>query len=163
MFLRHRPEGATADTLYEFRPERTDYNRARVAEKLYSRACGERRTWEQFVAEAKQGSIAARKIALWLAITDRHPMTRFEDVPDFRVGELVMEYSKQELRLIRADLEASTEILESEKRAMLAGVDQNIESAEAGSDEPDPQPDAEESAGKGPDPSGEPEGEPSTS
>lgn len=144
MFLRHTPEGAAASNLYEFRPERTDYNRARVAEKLYSKACGERRTWEQFVAEAKSGSIAARKIALWLAMTDKHPMLRFDDVPDFKVGELTMEYSKQELRVIRAGIAASENLLDNDKASYLAGLELEIAEAEAGSDEPDPEPEAEE-------------------
>ncbi len=143
MFLRYRPEGSEADTLYEFRPERTDYNRGRVAEKLYAKACGERRTWEQFVVDAKQGSITARKVALWLALTDTHPMTRFDDVPDFRAGELTLEYSKQELRLMRESIKDDTEMLELEKRGVLAQLDREVESAQAGSDEPDAQPDPE--------------------
>lgn len=142
MFLRYKPQGAATATDYEFRPAKTDYNRARTAEKLYSKACGERRTWEQFVADATMGSIAARKVALWIAITDRHPMTRFDDIPDFAAGELVMEYSKQELRQMRDGIEAA-DLLESEKKLQLDGLDAAIREAPAGSDEPDPEPDPE--------------------
>lgn len=146
MFLRHRAEGATEDTLYEFRPERTLGSRARIVEKLYTKLCGERRTWEQFVADAKSGSIAARQIALWLAQTEVHPTLRFEDMPDYRVGELGMEYSKQELRQAKAAIEANRDLVESEKAAMLAGIDAEIDDAPAGSDEPDV---VEDDPGKG--------------
>ena len=156
MFILHTPAGAKKATRYEFRPEKVLSSRASIAEKLYSKACGERRTWEMFVADAKQGSITARKIALWLVVTGDHPFAKFTDMPDFEVGELSMEYSKQELRLMRQSISESAEILESEKQAMLTGLERQVEDAEAGSDEPDPEP--EEEPGKD-----EPNGDPSTS
>lgn len=136
MFLRHKPEDGS-ETLYEFRPSKVDSGRAAIAEKLYSKACGERRTWEQFVADATNGSIAARKVALWLAITDVHHTARFEDIPVFKVGELGMEYSKEELRRMRAAIEGS-DMLENEKRVHLAQLEEALERAPAGSDEPAP-------------------------
>lgn len=148
MFIRHHPAGASEAKLYEFRPEKVMSSKAGIAEKLYSKACGERRTWEMFVADAKQGSITARRIVLWLAISTDHPFAKITDMPDFEVGELSMEYSKQELRLMRQAIEESTEVLESEKQAMLAGLERQIEEADAGSDEPDPEPDSDVESGK---------------
>jgi len=150
MFLRYRPEGATEDTLYEFRPDRTPTNRAIIAEKLYSKLAGERRTWEQLKVEAMQGGIAARQVALWIAITDIHPMHRFEDLPILPAGALTLEYSKEELRRMRAGLEANDAMLESEKAAALAQLALEIDAAEVGSDEPDPEP--EDESGKAGDP-----------
>jgi hypothetical protein len=88
------------------------------------------------------GSIAARKVAYWVCLTDTHPNARFEDVPDFCAGELTLEYSKQELRQMRGALEGA-DMLEAEKAAQLAGVNAAIAEATAGSDEPDPEPEPE--------------------
>jgi hypothetical protein len=149
MFLRYRPEGSSEDTLYEFRPDRTPTKRAIIAERLYSKAAGERRTWEQLKLDALQGGIGARRVALWIAMTDVHPMARFEDIPDFPTGALIMEYSKEELRQMRAGLEGTDSMLESEKEAALAQLDRDIEAAAAGSDEPDPEPEDEEPGKEG--------------
>ncbi|HCT81748.1 MAG TPA: hypothetical protein DGT23_35245 [Micromonosporaceae bacterium] len=150
MFLRFKPDGANEDTLYEFRPDKTPVNRATIAEKLYSKATGERRTWEQLKSDALQGGIAARRVALWVAMTDQHPLLRIEDIPDFQAGALVMEYSKEELRRMRAGLADSDAMLDAEKGAVLAQLDRDIETAPVGSDEPDPEPEVEvEEPGKG--------------
>jgi hypothetical protein len=148
MFILHRPAGAKEDTRYEFRPEKVLTSKASIAERLYSKACGERRTWEQLVADATQGGIAARRVVLWLAITADHPFAKFADLPDLEVGQIGMEYSKQELRLMRDGIKESTQMLDSEKEAILTQMDRQIEEAQAGSDEPDPQPELEEEPGK---------------
>ncbi len=141
MFLRYRAEGEDQDTLYEFRPDRTPVNRATIAEKLYSRAVGERRTWEQLKSDALQGGIAARRVALWVAMTDTHPTARIEDIPDFETGQLSMEYSRDELRRMRVALAESEAMLEAEKAAVLAQLDRDITEAPVGKDEPAPAPD----------------------
>lgn len=143
MFLRFRADGANEDALYEFRPDKISTKRAIIAERLYSKACGERRTWEQLKADAQQGGIAARKVALWLAMTNTHPLMRFEDIPDVDTGSLAMEYSKEELRGFRDAVARNDTMLESEKAAALAQLAIDIDEATAGSDEPDPLPDPE--------------------
>ena len=159
MFLRFTPDGASEETLYEFRPDRTPWPRAADAERFYSKAVGERRTWEQLKSDALQGGIAARRAALWIAMTDTHPLLRWDDVPVFEAGQLVMEYSKEELRRMRDGLAKSDSLLEGDKAAVLEQLERDIESAPAGSDEPEPVPDPEvEEPGKA-----EPTGEPSTS
>lgn len=159
MFLKFRADGDTEDTLYEIRFDKTPRSRAVIAEKLYSKACGERRTWEQLKADATNGSIAARSVVLWLAQSVTHPTLRFEDIPDVDTGSLGMEYSKQELRLMRGAIERNTTMLEAEKALALEQLGQAIDEAPAGSDEPDPEPDpeVEETEGKavGDDPTGE--------
>lgn len=148
MFLRYRPDGASEDTLYEFRPDKTPTNRAIIAERLYSKLSGERRTWEQLKVEALQGGIGARRVALWIAMTDIHPMARFDDIPNFPAGALTLEYSKEELRRMRAAIETSDAMLDTEKAATLTQLTLDIEAAQAGSDEPDPEP--EDEPGKDP-------------
>lgn len=162
MFLRYKVDGEPGDNLYEVRPDKTPRKRAAIAEKLYSRAVGERRTWEQLKADAVNGGIEARSVLLWVAMTATHPTMRFEDIPDFEVGALELEYSRQELRDMRDGLARSDVMLENEKNAALSQLAEAIETAPVGSDEPDPEPDpAIEEPGKA---GGEPEtGEPSTS
>lgn len=140
MFLRYRADGADDDTLYEIRFDKVPRKRGAIAEKLYSRAIGERRTWEQLKADAQSGGIEARVVALWLAMTAQHPMMRYEDLPDFDTGALALEYSKQEMRQVRAQIERNTTILEAEKAMQLEQMEIEIEQAPAGSDEPDPEP-----------------------
>lgn len=162
MFLRYRADGETEDTLLEFRPDKTLKSRAVIAEKLYSKLLGQRGNWEQLKADAIGGGIAARTVALWLAMTVKHPLLRFEDIPDFETGQLGLEYSRQELRLLRKGIEDNDTMLESEKAAQLAQVDREIADAPVGSDEPEPEPEpAIEEPGKADDEPGT--GEPSTS
>lgn len=156
MFIRHEK------TLYEFRPDKILSSRAAIAEKLYSKAVGERRTWEQFVADARGGGIAARRIALWLAMTADHPFAKFTEMPDFEVGQLSMEYSKQELRQARQAVEADMDMLEAERNVALAQIDRQIDEAEPGSDEPDPDPEPDDEPPPEPG-KDEPSDEPSTS
>lgn len=160
MFLRFRPDGATEDTLYEFRPDKTPWPRAAAAEKFYSKSVGERRTWEQLKADALQGGIAARRVALWIAMTDQHPLLRWDDVPTFDAGQLVMEYSRGELLKMRDSIAKSDSMFEGERDAVLTQLDSDIEKAPVGSDEPEPEPDPEivepeAEPGKGSEPTGE--------
>lgn len=144
MFLVYKPAGASTETRYEFRPEKVKSSRASIAEKLYAKACGERRTWEQFIADAQQGSITARKVVLWLAQSEQHHTLRFEDMPDLETGQITMRYSKQELRRMREGIKDSAQMLDGEKQALLASLDAEIADAPAGSDEPDPEPELPE-------------------
>jgi len=157
MFLRYREEGADEDTLYEIRFDRVPRKRGAIAEKIYSRAVGERRNWEQLKADAQSGGIEARAVALWLAMTVAHPTLRYEDLPDFETGALQLEYSKQELRQMRAMIERNTTMIAAERDIQLEQLDIAITEAPAGSDEPDPDPEVADEQGK------DETGEPSTS
>lgn len=154
MFLRYRANGADEDTLYEIRWGKIARKRAAIAEKIYSKAIGERRTWEQLKADALSGGIEARSVALWLAKTAVHPLMRYEDLEDFDTDALELEYSKEELRQMRVGLERNTTMLTAEKAIQLEQLEQAIGEAPAGSDEPLPGPEVAEDQGK--DETGEP-------
>lgn len=141
MFLRYRPEGASEDKVYEIRPGKVGRKRAAMAERAYSKAVGERRTWQQLQADAQQGSMEAWAALLWVAQTADHPGLRYEDMPDFDTEQLVMEHSKEEVRQMLAGMRSSTTMLESEKTAIIAQLEIALESARVGSDEPAPKPD----------------------
>lgn len=141
MFLKYRPDGAAEDQVYEIRPGKVGKKRAAMAERVYSKAIGERRTWAQLQADAQQGSIEAWTVFLWIAQTADHPQLRYEDLPDFDSEALQMEHSKEEIRQMRAGLAASSTMLDNDKQALIAQLDIALESALVGSDEPAAKPD----------------------
>jgi hypothetical protein len=143
MFLTFRADESGDAVQYEFQPDKTPWKIATIAEKEYSKSVGERRTWEQLKADALQGGIAARRVALWIAMTKVHPLMPFRDTPEFEAGQLVMEYSRGELRKMRDSIAKSDSMFDGEKDAILAQLDSDILTAPVGRDEPEPEPDPE--------------------
>lgn len=141
MFLKFTADGETEPKVYEVRPGKVGKKRSAMAERAYSRAVGERRTWAQLQADAQQGSIEAWAMFLWIAQTADHPGLRYEDMPDFETEQLVMEHSREEIRQMRAGLAASKTMLALERDALIAQLDIALETAPVGSDEPAPKPD----------------------
>jgi hypothetical protein len=139
LFLKYTVDGVTK--VYEIRPGKVGRKRAAMAERAYSKAVGERRTWAQLQADAQQGSMEAWAALLWVAQTADHPGLRYEDLPDFDTEQLVMEHSAEEIRQMRAGLAASKTMLESERDAIIAQLDIALETAPVGSDEPAAKPD----------------------
>lgn len=161
MLIRYKPDDGSEAKLYEIRWGKIPRSRGALAEKIYAKAIGERRTWEQLKADAIGGGLTARAVALWLAMTQEHPLLRFEDLPDCDTEAIEMEYSKEELRQMRTGLERNTTMLETERAMQLEALAIAIEEAPAGSDEPEPKPDPDvkepaDETGKAPDTSGEP-------
>src|ERR1044072_2966422 len=139
MFLRYRPDDGSEEHLYEIRWGKIPFSRGKIAEKIYRKASGERRTWEQLKADAISGDLTARMVALWLAMTKDHPLLRFEDLPDCDTEAIEMQYSKQELREMRVGLERNTTLSEADRAMQLEAISAATEVAPAGSDNPDPQ------------------------
>lgn len=135
MHVTYTPEGGTP-TRWEFRPDRVRQSEAELVEKRY----GNGKTWEQFCAEVQAGSIRARRVLLWhLMRTDPakpHPTLRFEDTPDFYVGEVKVEHDVDELLAIRERV-AQSEIGEGEREQALAMVDADIAAARARGEVPE--------------------------
>ena len=151
MFLVFRPEGASEPAAYEVLPAKVGRKRAAMAERVYTKAVGERRTWQQLIADAHQGSMEAWTVLLWVAQTADHPGLRYENMDDFDSGALVMEHSKEEVRQMLAAIRTSDAMLESERTALIAQLELGLETARVGQDEPAPKPDpavAESDAGK---------------
>jgi hypothetical protein len=140
LFLKYHPEGATEPTTYEFLPGRVRVSRAQLVEKVYSRALGEKATWEQFKIAVVQGSIAARRVLLWLLMSQIHPTLRYEDVPDFYEDEVTVEWSRQELQDMYDGLERA-QMPDGEKETLLARLREEIAGAPTGDDDPLPEAD----------------------
>lgn len=138
MFLKYHPEGATESTTYEFLPGRVRAAKAQIIEKIYSKAIGEKATWEQFKIAVMQGSIAARRVLLWHLMSDVHPTLRFEDVPDFFEEEVVVEWSRKELQDMIDGFERA-EMPDAEKAMVLARLREELNAAPGGDDDPLPE------------------------
>lgn len=82
-------------------------------------------TSDDFAVGVRNGDAKARKVLLWHFQRQTHPALRYEDVPDFRMRELKVEYDVDELitirdRVLKADLPAD------ERDAALASVEFEI-------------------------------------
>lgn len=57
--------------------------------------------WDAFEAELLQGSARARRVLLWHLLRRAHPGMRWEDTPDFCMGDLVVEMDLADSRRYR--------------------------------------------------------------
>lgn len=115
MKVTYSPEGGEVQS-WTFRPAKVNSSQAIITQKAYGKP------WEQFAAEVQQGDIAARRILLWHLMRADHPVTRLEDVPDFCVGELVIEHEADELRDMLASAEANSAAMPADQRDMALGM-----------------------------------------
>lgn len=79
--------------------------------------------WEEFGTHLIKGSVVARRALLWMFLRRVHPVLKFEDL-DFAVSEVTLEYSKEELELIRVETDKS-----GASEVMLTALDQQIAEA----------------------------------
>lgn len=120
MFLVYTPEGQTEPTRWRYNPK-----------KLMSveREDLERRTeknFADFTSAVLQGNSLCRRALLFTFLRRDHAKTRFEDV-DFAWDELTLEYSRQELERMRANI---LETLHGDQlAAALTAIDKQIEDA----------------------------------
>lgn len=134
MHVTYSPESGDVQR-WEFKPDRVRASKAEMIEKRYGDS------WDQWKTAVQAGNIKARRVLLWHLMTQQHPTLRWEEVPDFYSGELLVELDVDELRVLRAGVEANRQVDPTEKAAMLAALDDEIENAtaraaEAGVEEP---------------------------
>jgi hypothetical protein len=114
---------------WEWDPDLVRASEAELCEKRYSG------TWDQFKAAVMGGETKARRVLLWHLLRRDHHTLRIEDVPDFAVGELRVEWSVNEIRVMR-DRISKAKLDESEREQMLMALDVQmvdaIEVAEVG-------------------------------
>jgi hypothetical protein len=122
--LVYRPEDGQEQS-WVYKPGKV---RAAQAEQL------ERRvglSWDEFNRQLANGSVQCRRALLWHFQRQDHPTLRFEDV-DFAVGELRMEFDREEIGQIRAEIAKAKlpdGIPEATRKAVLDGLDQEAEQA----------------------------------
>jgi hypothetical protein len=127
------------DKTWEFDPL-TDVS-ASAAELIERRFGG---TYDQWRNGVRAGSVKARRILLWhLLRAGNHHTLKYEDTPDFRVGDFTVEMNVKELTELRERL-LKVKMDEDEREQTLTALD--IEMTEAMERETDP--DQPEDAGR---------------
>jgi hypothetical protein len=127
MFVTYQPEGKDQQR-WEIDPDRVRQSRAEIIEKRFGK------NWDQFRAGVQSGDSKARKVLLWHLISLEHHTLRYEDVPDFCMGELKVEHSRGELLVLRDRL-AKVNLPEDEREQMLTALDIEITDAIASEDD----------------------------
>lgn len=98
MFVTYRPADGD-EQKWEFDPDKV---RASQAELIEKRAGVSFDTWHN---QVRSGGVKARRVLLWHLICRTHHTLRYEDTPDFALGELLVEHSAQELLVLRDRLQ----------------------------------------------------------
>lgn len=120
MLVTYSPEGAEKPSVWEFDPKRVRQSAAELIEKRY----GGR--YDEFVEAVQRGQAKARRVLLWhLMVRDGHPSLRYEDVPDFYMGDLEVDYSIDDLQSLRGQI-AESSMADDEREAMLERLDLEI-------------------------------------
>jgi hypothetical protein len=120
VFLVYKPEGQDEPTRWRYNPKKL---MSVEREDLERRTA---RNFSQFTTDVMQGNSLCRRALLFTFLRRDHPKTRFEDV-DFAWDELTLEYSRQELELIREQVVEAKH--GDELAAILTSLDKEIETA----------------------------------
>jgi hypothetical protein len=121
LHVTYTPEDGDAQE-WEFDPLRIRSSQAEMIESRF----GE--NWEAWTAGVQSGNMKARRVLLWHLLSREHPTLRYEDVPDFYAGELVVQHSVAELTRLREPIETSN--LPADKREIiLAAFDREMTDA----------------------------------
>lgn len=112
---------------WEFDPDRVRQSEGEIIEKRFGG------TWAEFRGAVQTGNLRARRVLLWHLIRRAHNNLRYEDTPDFYVGELVVEHTREELVALRERIERAS-LDEDRRREVLDALDMEIGIAPAGGD-----------------------------
>lgn len=113
---------------WDFDPNRVRQADAELIEKRY----GGR--WAEFLLDVEGGGAKSRRVLLWHLMRRTHNTLRYEDVPDFYMGELEVDYTLSELGGIRERV-LKMSIPEDEREQILTALDLGITDALAAGDE----------------------------
>lgn len=121
MHVTYRPEDGGPQQ-WNFDPGRVRQSEAELIEKRYGH------NWDKFRADVQSGSIKARRVLLWHLLRLEHHTLRYEDVPDFYTGELLVEHSAAELAVLKDRLMKAS-LPEDEREQMVVALDVEITEA----------------------------------
>jgi hypothetical protein len=120
--------------VWDFDPDEVPQSQAEIIEKRYGQL------WDSFLSDVRQGSARARRVLLWHLLRREHHTLRLEDTPDFKMGQVKVEHSVEELLRVR-DRVAKANLDPEEKDGMLAMLDVEITEQMGEVPEPEPEPD----------------------
>jgi hypothetical protein len=121
MLLHYRPADGDPET-FVFDQAKIGNGEAELIEKRTDW------TWTEFMQKLQQGSTLARRALLWTFLRRVHATLRFEDVR-FSQGEVELQFQRDELEDIRAQVAKAPNVAGVDKDALLAQLD--VEIAEA--------------------------------
>jgi hypothetical protein len=88
-------------------------------------------TWDSWLMMVLKGGMRARRVLLWHCIKIQHPSLKFDDLPNFRVDELKVEYDRDELTKIREGIEGQQQLDDNTREVALAWLDNQLKQAPA--------------------------------
>lgn len=101
-------------------------------------AMGRGSTWDDFVRALLNRTARARRVLLWHLMRRDHPDLSFSDVPDFKMGQLTVEYGTAELADLREQINANLHVTPEKRDEALALLEEEFAEAalfEAGNGE----------------------------
>ncbi|MFG2699528.1 hypothetical protein [Streptomyces sp. NPDC048386] len=128
MYLIYQPEGAEEPQRFLYKPQKL---MAPEREALERRS---KMDFSDFTKGVLNGNAVCRRALLWVMLKRQHPVMKFEDV-DFAWDELRLEYSRQELTLMRDQLidagNADPEQIDSLNREIATAIDEQATEGKA--------------------------------
>lgn len=125
MRVTFEPEGE-AQRVWTFTAKSVKESRAELIENRYNKGSGEEpRRFAQWVEDVLEGGARARRVLVWHLLTvHEHPNLKFEDL-DFARGDLRVEFDRDELEAVRANIEAS-KLPAADKAEALDAIDEQL-------------------------------------
>lgn len=127
MFVIYTPAEGDAQR-WEFLPGKVLDVEAEAVERAFHPG-----TWDEFVTAVMKGGARARRLLLWHLIKRDHPSLRLDDLQPIAMGELQIEFSRDEVMEIR-DSMAKESMDEATRERVLSHLDGLIAEAPVGSD-----------------------------
>lgn len=119
MRVTYSPEDGSPQT-WEYIPSKVRQTEAEMLERKAGSS------YDEYNKNVLAGYAKARKVLLWHCMRKDHPLYRWEDLPDFAMSEVVVEFDAVELADIRAAIVAS-KIDEDDKAQALTMLDTQME------------------------------------
>lgn len=119
MIIKFSPEDG-AEQSWTYLPKRVKQSEAEMLEKRADM------TFEEFNKALFTGAARPRKVILWHCLRKEHPVYRWEDVPDFAMSEVSIEFDAKELVDIRDAVAKSPSMTETARAEALEMLDDQI-------------------------------------
>lgn len=107
-------------TTWDYRPSKIRQTEAELMERKWG---GD---WDALNKAILSGSAKARRVLLWHAMRKDHPVLRWEDVPDFAMGQVSVEFDAEELADIREAIVKNKSMDDATRNDALAVLDEQI-------------------------------------
>lgn len=122
MDVTYDPEDGSPVRTWTFDPDDLLRSEAQAIEKAYGGP------WEQFINSLRVKDAKARTVLMWHLLKQDHPKLKFDDTPDFRMRQMVVEQSSAELRAVYEEI-GKMKLSEDHREAFEAAYTASIRDA----------------------------------